>query len=399
MESAFSRVRRCWIVAVCLVVSRVSAQTVLITAPTTINPGQTTVTPTGGGVPVPLGTADIVVRGAVLTVNGDHTIRSLVVERNASNAPGVVTHADAFATGLIEGMRLAVTQDVRIQGANGALVASRIDVSSRGYNWQVNGTESGPGSGNLANCYPGSGGGYGGLGGRGSCDHRRGPAYGSAFLPLHRGSAGSSRGGNGGGVCVLRVAGLLQLDGSVTANGQNTPGGFTDGGGSGGSILIMATTLAGNGVVSADGGNGNVPAGGGAGGRIAIYACDRTAFAPSRVSVSGGTGFQVGDPGTVYLHSQPAVFKHQDTARAASLGTRRDGQVHCRSIRPWPVRLPVAEGWCTVGRGRAILGNHGADPVDRRCGEWRCRDVRLCRLVGDVRVGDDGSRGHVGACC
>ncbi len=291
-----------------IVAGTANSQTVLITSPQTLSPGQITVTPTGGGAPVPLVTADIIVRGTTLTVNGEHTIRSLVVEGSAGNAPGIVTHANAFVTGFVEGMRLTVTQDARIQGASGSLVASSIDVSSRGYNWQVSGSDTGPGTGDIAACFPGSGGGYGGAGGRGSCNPRRGPAYGSDILPMFRGSEGNSRGGNGGGACVLRVGGVLQLDGRINANGQNTPGGLTDGGGSGGSVLIMAGTLAGTGSVTANGGNGNNPAGGGAGGRISIYACDRSAFAPSQISVNGGAGFQPGDPGTVYHHPQPAVF-------------------------------------------------------------------------------------------
>ena len=66
------------------------AQTVIVTTNTTLNPGATTI----GG--VPLATADIVVQGATLTVNGAHTIRSLEVRRSGTTVPGVVTHGPQF---------------------------------------------------------------------------------------------------------------------------------------------------------------------------------------------------------------------------------------------------------------------------------------------------------------
>ncbi len=65
------------------------AQTVVLTSNTTLNPGATTI----GG--VPLATADVVVQGATLTVNGAHTIRSLEVRRSGTTVPGVVTHGEA----------------------------------------------------------------------------------------------------------------------------------------------------------------------------------------------------------------------------------------------------------------------------------------------------------------
>nr|CAD1844992.1 unnamed protein product [Ananas comosus var. bracteatus] len=72
-------------------------------------------------------------------------------------------------------------------------------------------------------------------------------------------------GGDGGGRVMLKVDKSMLIDGSILAEGG--VGGLNGGGGSGGSIIIHAFKLTGNGTISAAGGNGW---GGGGGGRISV---------------------------------------------------------------------------------------------------------------------------------
>ncbi|KAL4199587.1 hypothetical protein AMTRI_Chr03g51930 [Amborella trichopoda] len=73
-------------------------------------------------------------------------------------------------------------------------------------------------------------------------------------------------GGNGGGRVMINVKEIVEVNGSVTAEGGE--GGLKGGGGSGGSIIIYAFKLKGTGTVSAAGGRGW---GGGGGGRISLH--------------------------------------------------------------------------------------------------------------------------------
>ena len=157
---------------------------------------------------------------------------------------------------------------------NNATVAGSLNVDHLGYA-QTNG----PGAGSaVAN--KGSGGGYGGIGGPSSTGAPGGTNYGSATQPVDFGSGGGNGaatitgGSEGGGALRLSVAGALNVDGNVSANGN--PGWQDDsGGGAGGSVWISAGTLSGAGNISAMGGSGApLGGGGGGGGRIAIYTPD-----------------------------------------------------------------------------------------------------------------------------
>ncbi|WVZ84168.1 LOW QUALITY PROTEIN: hypothetical protein U9M48_031225 [Paspalum notatum var. saurae] len=122
----------------------------------------------------------------------------------------------------------------------------------------------------------GAGGGHGGRGA--SCKVSNdtnwgGDVYAWSTLawPWSYGSMGGSMsadhqyGGYGGGRIMLRANDSLSVDGQVLAEGG--VGSLKGGGGSGGSIIIHAFKLYGNGTISAAGGNGW---GGGGGGRISL---------------------------------------------------------------------------------------------------------------------------------
>jgi len=124
-------------------------------------------------------------------------------------------------------------------------------------------------------------------------------SYHRDVFPATPGTVPPEPGGMGGGVVRLIVNGQLQLNGSIKANGVSGSGGaYPGGGGSGGSIDLTVGVLTGNGSVEASGGNGGgATAGGGGGGRIAVEG-DVSSFAGDYL-VSGGSGSDPGDPGTL----------------------------------------------------------------------------------------------------
>ncbi len=147
-------------------------------------------------------------------------------------------------------------------------------------------TQTGPGAGAGR-----AGGGYGGHGSTGD-GGLGGSPYGSVREPVDLGSGGSFSNtgyvaGRGGGAIRIWVAGVLILDGALSANGQNGVSNWT-GGGSGGSVWLSAATVSGSGSVTANGGNGTSQGGGGSGGRIAFTTGNNT-FAGT-YKAQGGTG-------------------------------------------------------------------------------------------------------------
>ncbi len=115
---------------------------------------------------------------------------------------------------------------------------------------------------------------YGGAGGNNLL------TYGSITNPVNMGSGAST---GGGGCLMLRVAGTLNVDGTVAAdslpvNNYN--------GASGGSVNIVANRLTGGGVVTAN--SGAATRNGGGGGRIAVAAPESTFT--GTVTAVGGNG-------------------------------------------------------------------------------------------------------------
>lgn len=297
-------------VATALVCLQASAQPVLITSPASLNPGDTTITPSAGGAPVPLETADITVRATTLTINGRHTIRNLALENNA-----IVTHSPAFSfdysggagTDVVFGMSLNVVANPT--GGDVIVPAgSSIHAVGRGY-----GSAGGPGAGSSGKegnwGGVGSGGSHGGTGGYagssswGGYYAYGGPSYGDPTQPTESGSGGgngdsNNYGGAGGGVVRLWVGGTILLSGTISANGASSGG--NGGGGAGGSVWIETGTLSGAGAITANGGTTNNHGGGGGGGRIAVYWNTSTftgATSAIAGTVSSGRG---GGAGTIW---------------------------------------------------------------------------------------------------
>ncbi len=127
----------------------------------------------------------------------------------------------------------------------------------------------GPGRGtggpNFTRSVAGSGG-FGSAGANGNISGTQGRAgqpYGNAeLLPLIGGSGGGGSGGEntrigaggggGGGAILISASGTVTINGTIFANGGSGFG--VGGGGSGGAIRIMATTIRGEGTITAAGG-------------------------------------------------------------------------------------------------------------------------------------------------
>ena len=167
----------------------------------------------------------------------------------------------------------------------------------------------GPGAGkayNYGSYEVGGGGGYGGNGAASSpTNGTGGTAYGNQTTPSGFGSGGGMSepeaiGGSGGGAIeITSLSGLVQVDGTIAANGGNGSG-FGGGGGSGGTIVLTGGTLLGSGSISANGGDGaNSIGGGGGGGRIALSPAAN--LFGGTISAYGGGGGNWGGAGTVLL--------------------------------------------------------------------------------------------------
>jgi len=154
---------------------------------------------------------------------------------------------------------------------------------------------------------PGSGDAHGGYSANGG-----GVPYGDIYEPTTLGSSGNNsylgETGAGGGAVKLFVQGKLQIDGTLSANGSAGSGSRYDSG-AGGSLWIDTATLAGSGIIQANGANGggSAPTGGGSGGRVAVYYTtnENFLFDTAHVQAFGGTGSAgYSGPGTIYIESR-----------------------------------------------------------------------------------------------
>jgi hypothetical protein len=198
----------------------------------------------------------------------------------------------------------------------------QINVDKRGYHAYIYGCTNGygPGGGKYTTSFDMygtcGGGGYGGAGGNGNGSGANGgAAYDTSSMPTNPGSAGGGGsywfGGHGGGYVRVIANNQITINGLITANGgiprvwNYWTGRGGHGGGSGGGIYLRCQHYAGSGTLRANGANGaNANGGGGGGGRIAIYILSAPFYRvtlPSN-SVSFGTGYNPGNPGTVYLN-------------------------------------------------------------------------------------------------
>ncbi|MCA9311584.1 MAG: hypothetical protein KDA21_10290, partial [Phycisphaerales bacterium] len=311
---------------------------------------------------------DVVVDGAMLTIDCDHTLASLTLVNN-----GVVTHTSGgiIPPGETEpvGMHLTVTGDISIEGG------SLIRANRRGF-----ASASGPGGGGSDD-YAG-GGAHAGAGGDSSSlasypDGRGGSSYGSVHEPVSLGSGGGRDtnnavgGGRGGGAIRLTVGGTCLIDGSVEALGGDSNGSQA-GAGAGGSIWIACGTLAGSGQIVADGGIGTSQSGGGGGGRIALEYEMSTFIGP--VSAFGGMGSVDGGAGTVLLDNRTgggtAMLVIDNNASTDRALTEINGEVVVTAD------VLVTNG-AHIGHATGLQGAHLTVNGSLEIGEGGSVDIRL----------------------
>jgi hypothetical protein len=233
---------------------------------------------------------------------GTNTFVDSISPANVTIGPGALIRS--LSSSLLNSLTVASNGFIQFGGVITLTVISNVTVLAGG---KISGDGQGTsGVGNGLSSPTGSGGGahggYGGNGAGGDQTGRGGSAFDFAANPSGGGGNGGFNGGlppgTGGGALHLTVNGLLNVLGSISANGFSVNSNNA-GGGAGGSLWLSLGGLAGNGSISADGGTGHLPAGGGGGGgRIAISYSSNSYT--GLVSVKGGNGFAAGGAGTIY---------------------------------------------------------------------------------------------------
>ncbi len=177
--------------------------------------------------------------------------------------------------------------------------------------------------------YAVGGAGYGGAAGAGTdmsggtSASAGGGIYPSVNAPTQPGS-GSGRYQNsdaafGGGLVWIQATNAITVDGTITANGQQSGNGDR-GGGSGGGVYLVCDTLQGAGSIQANGANATGKGGAGGGGRVAVIynITDQAAATPKpTIAFAAGGGYNSngndtsgradqirykrGQPGTLYF--------------------------------------------------------------------------------------------------
>ena len=200
-------------------------------------------------------------------------------------------------------------------GGNGGLLAiTGFPGGMRGF-----GPGGGGGAPNSAGAYA-SGGGYSASGGYRGCCNYAGPSgtYGSSNLRTLIGGSGGGGGagnsdtgpggGGGGGAIAIGASGTVTVNGVVSARGGNAgtrSGAGSAGSGSGGAIRIIATTLSGEGEITAIGGDGaslvNADAYRGGTGRIRLEAEINERTSPTTPAYSGAT------PNPIFYANAPSL--------------------------------------------------------------------------------------------
>jgi hypothetical protein len=229
---------------------------------------------------------------AQLEVWNSLTVRTLALTNGATATHPAATESATYALSLVVTDTLSVAAD------------SSINVTGKGY--RPGRTYRNETTGASTGCAGGSHGGEGGV-----RDGAVGATYGDMYSPIWPGGgAGTSNTGGAGGGVVRIVAGTIELEGRIAANGANPPN-ANSAGGAGGSVYVEVTTLKGMGWMTASGGGGTGSGQvGGGGGRIAVYYNDMSEFDVEHLISDGGTSGQgeatAGD-GTVYVGERVPV--------------------------------------------------------------------------------------------
>jgi hypothetical protein len=199
----------------------------------------------------------------------------------------------------VAGLHLDVAGDLHVT------TSGAVSADGRGY------AAGGPNPGGAG--HQAGGGGHAGAGGTATSAAPGGGCHGDVIEPTTMGSGGGAdpdgglRGGAGGGAIRLSVAGSLNIDGRISADGEPYDDDIA-GGGAGGSLWIAAPAIIGGGAITARGGNAASDCGGGGGGRIMIEIAAGDLNDLDPIVTHGGSGQQHGGAGTVYLRTPLTPF-------------------------------------------------------------------------------------------
>lgn len=218
---------------------------------------------------------------------------SCEINGSANYTDLTITGGAVVSSNVGQKINITATGTVQIDAGSG------IDVSGKGNNIAGKGANGGSNGSACIGIFGGGGGGggYGGVGGAGGTDDAVGGGaggitYGSNTNPFDLGSPGGFGGGNvagngmGGGAIKITASNII-LKGYIKANGGNgsdpraNDGSGGGGGGSGGSVWLLASNSFDftGGAIEAKGGNGGADVncggldgtgGGGGGGRISL---------------------------------------------------------------------------------------------------------------------------------
>jgi len=204
------------------------------------------------------------------------------------------------------------------QGGAAVLYISSLDLQAGG---QLN--SDGLGFGGGPGFQSNTGGTYGGIGGGNTKS-----AYGSLTNPVNLGSQGAAR---GGGAIIISSTGTVTLNGTISANGLSTSYG-----GSGGTVNISCTAIAGSSTIRVNGGASTF---GGGGGRIAIKLSSGTSFDSLSFEAFGGSTSFDGAAGTIYLEDAndgankgELIIDNNGTSTAANIATNISSSVTDTSV-------------------------------------------------------------------
>ena len=260
-----------------------------------------------------------------LSFNGWET----VLKADDVSVYGTVTHSENTATATNSLGIWVPNARVNIECANLTVATSgKIDGKSKGYAAGRNPRKEGYGPGR------GSGGstsaGHGGLGYGANATY--GKKYDDFTAPTQPGSGGgwtsdrANLNGRGGGVVRIAATGVVTIDGQITTEAEQNS--YQASGGSGGSVYITCSYLAGNGgVINANGspksGEGGATGGGGCIAVIYDSAMQAQQPLPGIVfSTSGGvapnlthTYTSYGDVGTLYFPDSQFLKRQTGTVR------------------------------------------------------------------------------------
>ena len=339
---------------------------------------------------------------------------------------GVLTCADAILDGPATTASSYVNQTFsRVNVSCGSLTVDAggtIDLRLKGWRGSP-GTVSCPGNGPGATASSGPA-----HGGHGGSYRWTEPASGSLVpmplpyddpaAPVQPGSSGASyhangnncRGSSGGGVLRVEASGTVTVNGTITADGQNTPSygaagwnGFACSyahAGAGGSLYITCRDLVGSGVISANGGGGDLynhstaPSMSGGGGCIAIYydANVQQAAAVQGMKITAAAGHY-------YTRAQYSDG-HWEILNPGAVGETGRTQSDLGTLRFTDGKLVDALlGNGLSGQVAGITPYTYSGDLSFTYGQVRFADTgAVVAVTGDLTFGGDDSRLEIGGC-